>query len=524
MIINSIHIKKFRGFKDVRFDLGVNLTVIAGQNGTQKTTLLGIISQPFTITDKTNPLYGEKPLCGGNYKSFFSEKFKLSDAFDQPKGHEWTLRLNNKTEPEFTVESIGRKDKSGSKGIRFWQKGDRSKGSGYIQLPVIYLSLSRLFPIGEDTSIDTSTEISLTDAEFKFYKNWHNDILIIRDVEMTSVDYLASKQKNTLGANTSFYDWKMNSAGQDNIGKILLAILSFMRLKETHGIAYQGGILAIDEIDATLYPASQLKLIRALRKFSSQLNIQVLFTTHSLSILEQACEWQEDIKITGQVKVVYLQKVDSKVKAIDNISFAVIRNKLNVALSTRHKQKKIPVFTEDKEGEIFFRAIIKRKSAVLQFVDCTLGCDNLIELARKKIVGFRFPESLTVLDGDVKTEASKMRKINQNKNFLVLPGNKSPEKLIAEFLYNLPDESAVWESIYEGYNKQFAFKDITLENINAKGGREKAKEWFNSQKQYWGRNCANVINPWISENQKEVDTFIDDFEKLLEKFIKQLLN
>ncbi|MDO6440217.1 AAA family ATPase [Cyclobacterium sp. 1_MG-2023] len=522
MIIKSIHIKKFRGFNDVRFELGANLTVIAGQNGTQKTTLLGIISQPFTITDKENPLYGEKPLCGGNYKSLFSEKFKLSDAFDQPKGHEWTLSLNNVTEPEFTVESIERKDKSGSKGIRFWQKGDRSKGSGYIQLPVIYLSLSRLFPIGEDTSIDTSNEITLTEAEFKFYQDWHNKILIIPNVEMTSVDYLASKQKNTLGANTSFYDWKMNSAGQDNIGKVLLAILSFKRLKEIHGAAYQGGILAIDELDATLYPASQLKLIEALRKFSSQLNIQVVFTTHSLSILEKACEWQEDVKITGQLKVVYLQKVDSKVKAIDNISYEVIKNKLNVALSIRQKPKKIPVFTEDKEGEVFFRAIIKRKSTVLQFVDCTLGCDNLIELARKKIVGFRFPESLIVLDGDVKTEASKMRKINQNKNFLVLPGNKSPERLIAEFLYNLPDESEHWDNIYDGYSKQHVFRDYSLREIQT--NRDKAKEWFNSQKPCWGRNCANVINLWMAENQEEVDAFIYDFEKLLEKYNKLLLN
>src|SRR5690606_10190542 len=349
MFIKSVHVKKFRGFSDVSFGLGNNLTAIAGQNGTQKTTLLGILSQPFTITDKENPLYGEKPLCGGNYKSLFSEKFKLSDAFDIPQSHEWTLHIDNEEDPEFTIESIKR-DSSGSTGIRFWQKGDRSKGSGYIQLPVIYLSLSRLFPIGEDTLINTSNEISLTEAEFKFYKDWHNKILIIPNVEMTSVDYMASKQKNTLGANTSFYDWKMNSAGQDNIGKILLAILSFKRLKEIHGAAYQGGILAIDEIDATLYPASQLKLIEAFRKFSSQFNIQVVFTTHSLSILEKACEWQEDIKITGQLKVVYLQKVDSKVKAIDNISYEVIKNKLNVALSIREKPKKIPVFTEDKEG------------------------------------------------------------------------------------------------------------------------------------------------------------------------------
>ena len=49
MIIDKIHITKFHGFKDVGFKLGSNLTIIAGQNGTQKTTLLGIMSQTFTL-------------------------------------------------------------------------------------------------------------------------------------------------------------------------------------------------------------------------------------------------------------------------------------------------------------------------------------------------------------------------------------------------------------------------------------------------------------------------------------------
>ena len=522
MIISSLHIRKFRGFNNVRIQLGTSLTVIAGQNGTQKTTLLGIISQPFTITDPANPLYGEKPLCGGNYKSLFSEKFKLSDAFDLPKSHEWTLILNRKNDVEFRIESIVRKDSSGSKGIRFWRKGDRSKGSGYIQLPVIYLSLSRLLPIGEDTTINRSDEITLSQDEFNFYKEWHNKILIIPNDEMISVDYLSSKQKTTLGANTAYYDWKMNSAGQDNIGKILLAILSFKRLKATYGNDYQGGILAIDEIDATLYSASQLKLVEALRKFSSQLNIQIVFTSHSLTLLKRLCEWQEDIKIPGQIKVIYLQKINSNIKVIDNISYDVIRNKLNVALATRQPPKKIPVFTEDKEGEIFFRALVKRKSSILHLLDCTLGCDNLIELARKKIVGFRFPESLIVLDGDVKTVKSKMRRINEHKNFLVLPGDKSPERLIAEFLHNLPEESELWDKIYITYTKQFAFRDVTLREIQT--DRNKAKEWFNSQKPYWGRNCTNVINPWIAENFDNVGDFIADFEKLIDKYNKLLLN
>lgn len=521
MIIRSVDIKKFRGFNDVQFDLGTSLTVIAGQNGTQKTTLLGILTQPFTVTDKNNPLYGEKPLCGGNYKSLFSEKFKLSDSFDIAQGHEWTLKLNNETEPEFTVESIKR-DSSSSTAIRFWKKGDRSKGSGYIQLPVIYLSLSRLFPIGEDAGINSSTEITLSQEEFSFYQEWHNKILIIPDVEMTSVDYLASKQKNTLGANTTFYDWKMNSAGQDNVGKLLLAILSFKRLKETHGTSYQGGILAIDELDATLYPASQIKLIEALRKFSSQLKIQIICTTHSLNILERACEWQEDSSLSGQVKVIYLQKFDLKVKAINNINFEVIKSKLNVALAIKAKPKKIRVFTEDKETETFLRAIIKRKAGNLDFVDCTLGCDNLIELARKQVIGFKFPESLIVLDGDVKSESSKVRRIKHLRNILTLPGDKSPERLLAEFLHGLPDESPLWDGIFKGYTKQFAFRDFTYRQVIA--DREKAKEWFNSQKPYWGRNCANVINLWIEENKEEVQVFNDTYDSLFDRYVKLWLN
>jgi len=521
MIIRSVDIKKFRGFNDVQFDLGINLTAIAGQNGTQKTTLLGILTQPFTVTDKENPLYGEKPLCGGNYKSLFSEKFKLSDSFDMPQSHEWTLKLNNEVEPEFTVESIKR-DSSSSTAIRFWKKGDRSKGSGYIQLPVIYLSLSRLFPIGEDAGINSSTEITLTQDEFSFYQEWHNRILIIPDVDMTSVDYLASKQKNTLGANTTFYDWKMNSAGQDNVGKLLLAILSFKRLKETYGVAYQGGILAIDELDATLYPASQIKLLEALRKFSSQLKIQVTFTTHSLNILERVCEWQEDLSLSGQVKVIYLQKFDLKVKAINNISFEVIKSKLNVALTNKKKPKKIPVFTEDKETELFLRALVKRRASNLNFVDCTLGCDNLIELARKKIVGFRFPESLIILDGDIKLNAAKVRRVKQLTNILPLPGDKSPERLIAELLHGLLDESPLWNKIFPDYTKQVAFRDYSYREVQA--NRDKAKDWFISQKQYWGRNCANVINIWTDENKEELQTFNKTYDALIDRYIKLWLN
>ena len=51
-MLKEIKIHKYRGFKDVSFKLGTQLTVIAGQNGTQKTTLLGMLTQMFTLDPK----------------------------------------------------------------------------------------------------------------------------------------------------------------------------------------------------------------------------------------------------------------------------------------------------------------------------------------------------------------------------------------------------------------------------------------------------------------------------------------
>ncbi|POR21490.1 hypothetical protein BWK58_12350, partial [Flavobacterium columnare] len=328
MLIKKIRVEKFRGFNNIEFELGENITIIAGQNGTQKTTILGLLSQPFSITDKENPLYKEKPLCGGNYKSSFSSKFKLSKAFDKPKTHFWTLETSDNDYPEFSVESIPRDLETGQ--IRFWKKGDRTKGSGYLQYPVIYLSLSRLFPIGEDELINQSNTIVLAEDEIRLLNEWHNKILIIPDLEIDNIDYLESKQKNTLGVNTKLYDWNMNSAGQDNLGKILLSILSFKRLKEKHKDIYKKGILVIDEIDTTLYPASQIKLLEYLRRFSSKYNIQIIFTTHSLSLLENACEIQNDIHNLNKLKIIYLQKQDDEIKVVEVPNFNFIQNKLNV--------------------------------------------------------------------------------------------------------------------------------------------------------------------------------------------------
>jgi AAA15 family ATPase/GTPase len=514
MVIQRAEISKFRGFKDVSFELGTFLTIIAGQNGTQKTTILGVLSQPFTITEGV--MKDEKPLSGGNFKSAFSEKFKLSDKFDIAKSHEWTLHISN--EEPFTIESIPRS----KSGIRFWKKGDRSKGSGYIQLPVIFLSLKRLLPIGEDSKLEEKNLLNLTPAEQEFFKTWHKRILISLD-EITDTNYLESPDKNTLGISTNQYDWRLNSSGQDNVGKILLAVLSFKRLKLKYPDEYTGGILTIDELDATIYPASQLKLLDALRKFSSDYAIQIICTTHSLTILERACELEAYnstiTKAKDQIKVIFLEKRDNKILIIQKISFRSIKHKLDVTITGVDK-KKISAFTEDRECIIFTKALLKSKATRLNFVDATFGCGTLVDMGTKKIPSFSFPEAIAFLDGDVRIQTALYKRIKTLENYIVLPGQHSPERLIADFLWELSDESEIWKKIDPHFTKQYCFKDYSLSDIQS--NREKAKLWFNSHLKAWGSNAYKVINPWIAENKELADEFVNSFIKTYNKFAEQL--
>ena len=173
MKITKVYIEKFRGFHQQEFQVGSQITAIAGQNGTQKSTLLGMITQVFTLSESSTPLYGEIPLCGGSYRSGFKDKFRLSPKYDKPKEHEWTLSFDNDT--DFTVESIKR---TGSDIVRFWRKGLKGKGDGYIQYPTIFLSLKRVLPIAESGELENSNK--LTEEEIKEFKKLHDRIMITK--------------------------------------------------------------------------------------------------------------------------------------------------------------------------------------------------------------------------------------------------------------------------------------------------------------------------------------------------------
>ena len=502
MIISEVQITKFRGFQDVRFSLGKSITIIAGQNGTMKSTLLGMIGQPFSVKGKDNPITDARTIDGSRFTAPFQDKFRLSEVFDPPGTHKWKLifRRNSGIGREFfEIESIPRNDPKSRRNIRFWSTEGRSRGMGYIQVPVIFLSLKRITPIGEEKNVKFSSE-GMTDSEREFFNQEHKSILSILD-DFSAPALVTSTNKSSLGAVTDYYDANSNSAGQDNIGKILLAVLSFKRLKETYPEHYKGGILLIDEVDATLFPSAQQKLIRRLFHYASKFRIQIIATSHSLSVLEEMYSPAS----LEHGRIVYLRKRDRRIEVFENPPFRSIQNDIEITAKSRETGQKIEVYCEDSEGFDFFRHLLPDGylDRLELYDNVSIGGDNLRTLVTENRIP-HFCQSLIVLDGD------KRNTKGLAENIIFLPKKElPPDRLFYEFLKGLPETDDFWSKELGGYTKQICF----FSTDEKKKERDFYKIWYKGQCKYWGEHSHKLIHRWMQENEADILIFRNEFTK-----------
>ena len=532
MIIQSIEIEKFRAFKNASFSLGKRITAISGRNATQKTTVLGMIGQPFTISAKDHPMYGCKTIDGYNFRSQFKEKFKISPSHDVIGEHKWKLNLHNGVYEHnyYLVESIARRQVGREPTLRFWNAESRARGAGYIQLPVYFLSLSRLFPIGETGKTQTVPP-TLTQEEVDYCITNYRTILSIQNLSGTpsvGIEKGASS-KTFAGVSDDIHDIFTNSAGEGNITRVILAVLSFRRLKEQYGRDYKGGILLIDELDATLYGFSQTKLVEYLWHAADEYKIQIVFTTHSPIILKCVNKLQRKERQEKGINlplfaydgsIIYLEPhydqegnrtiMPKNICTSSELSGAL--NDINLAMPAN--ENKINVYCEDDRAISFLQYVLSESLHInldlyMSFVDINLGWTNYVQLAEKKVPEFR--NNIIVLDGDVPQKQeyrSKARAINEAGNFLFLP--LVIEKSIFELLKNHSAFSKFETSFSRspGFTYDVCFNHWTLDTEKYK--TNEFKNWYaQTETALGGQNCLFAF--WCSEHRDDIDAFIGKF-------------
>ena len=533
MIIKSVEIEQFRAFENASFDLGKRITAISGRNATQKTTVLGMIGQPFTIS-KEHPMYGCKTIDGYNFRSQFKEKFKISPTHDVIGEHKWKLNLHNGVYSQnyYSVKSIARKQVGRKPTLRFWNSESRAGGAGYVQLPVYFLSLGRLFPIGETSKTQTIPS-TLTQDELDYCITNYRTILSIQNTSGNpSVGIEKASSRTFAGVSDDTHDIFTNSAGEGNVTRIILAILSFKRLKEQYGRDYKGGILLIDELDATLYGFSQTRLIDYLWNAAGEYKTQIVFTTHSPIILKSVNKYQRrerqdkgiDLPLFAyDSSIVYLEpRYDQEGKRTimpKNISTSTelsgVLNDINLSIPTGGN--KVNVYCEDIRAVSFLQYILSDALNInldlyMSFVDINLGWTNYVQLAEKKVPEFR--NNVIVLDGDVQSKPeyrSKSRAINEAGNFLFLP------LVIEKSIFELLKNHAVFSRFQSVFCKVPAFNyDLCFNNWPLDASHyntDDFKHWYTQADTVLGDQ--NVLFAfWCSEHRNDVDAFVEQFISL----------
>ncbi len=547
MYFSSIKINKFRGLENQEIFLGKYVTVISGFNRTGKSTVLGLLANSSEI--KVSEC---RPINTSQFKAEFSKLFKGSETFDKTGSNK--LEIFIKDDDGTLIES--RKCRTAwqkEKGInkkRFRVIPYKCDASGKkvndakFSYPVLYLGLSRLYPFGELNEKKTKDDkdgVHIIKKNIKFpscdYRDWYqqnyknilsiDNELVINNFDEYSISSLSSYKKTAI--TTEEYDSNTNSSGEDNVGQILLSILSFKKLRETHP-EKEGGLLLIDEIDATLHPIAQLRLLELLIKSTKEYHFQAVFTTHSLTILSEVCsKIQHNGNDFNNVELSYFNNANRYLSIQRNVAYCDIEANLLIKKKSQNAYK-IKIFSEDDEARWFFKKIYPGYDD-FDLKNIQIGCESLISLMNADIE--YFSKSIIIFDGDVGD--TKLDKIDQifkrNKNYIKLPAHKegeaknhnNPEMEIYNYLINLPKDHSYW---IDNNESDFNYRYIYDHGPNSKDyehleTRLRAKNWFkdnlNSIEQ------TKVMDYWKRDNEDILKKFINDFDEINKRILKKLM-
>ncbi len=519
-MFTELKINDFRILKNKTFQLGRYVTMLCGWNATGKSTVLALLANSSEIKTEEGRTYNGKV-----FRADWSEIIKDGGEYDKSDvKHRLELIWKEGEVEERRTFRTTRQDK-GSR-FRLIPSGKDAENpkkvtAAKFSVPVIYMGLSRLYPLGETR--DDQFQQSVQQFKCKEDREWfvasYRNILSLSEeiIEITNIDFKSAK-KNSSGVKAENYDWMTNSSGQDNLSQILFAVLSFRNLKREKARAFRGGLLIIDELEATFHPKAQEKMVNLLIQEARATGFQVVFTTHSLTTIEFFSKrvHRNDENIIYH----YFTKANALLEIEKNKPIQEIRDDMLMSLIEPERAQQITVYAEDDEARWLLRCLLKGRgfSRKITLPRVQIGCQSLIDLMN---VEKTFGNYLVVFDGDV--DKTDEKRIKRNKrNYVVLPGGgkKTPEMLIHDFI--LSDASDAYFQEQHAKNpriKREYFKEHDVQ-LGDRKEREAFKEWFRIHRDIFKK--SRIIEFWIKANEKTCETFVEQFCNKFDMLAKKL--
>jgi predicted ATPase len=533
--------RPFRKLGGIQIEISERITLIAGRNGVGKSTILALIAGSSGVARSKFKTYlgiearlnteeilrlsftrdyvksvSDRPYVLLNYKlgdKSFVKKGNVS-------GNEKRLRVVPRNEPKATIII----------------EGVTIPESGKVPVPTIYLGMTRVIPTGETNPecLQTS-KVSMEPEDLRIYQEFSEAVIhsgaVLQDGNVIAQSISGTK-KNSLYPNYTGHDATTVSLGQDSLSAIATSLASFSKLRREMGSEYRGGLLVIDELDAGFHPRAQTKLVDQLKSKARELQIQVIATTHSLTMLQHA---HKDIFNDRRMgvppdQIVYL-KGGNPIELLDVTDFSAVHADMHMQLLRVTPDKKIvKVYVEDDEASLFLLAILTaaRKKFIkdatgyrLDVVPVHVGCSNLVGLIK---ADDHFKSVVIAVDAD----ASGVKGSNAL-NVVRLPVDplnlkkQSPEVILREMCQKMVEDRTAYPATKKMIRSQGGDETYIQEYIldrkqdekdadkPIENDRDVAKAWFNNRLEFI--SGMKLIEGWVADNVDGVQKFMLDLTR-----------
>lgn len=516
---NGIYIEKFRSLKNCYIKLGSNLTVLSGKNGTMKSAILGLIAHPFNSPNDA------KDLVGTPLKTTISNVFKMSKIYDNQK-YEYYLDLEdikgNTIHEYVSMYYLKNKSTKEAERLRVVVGRKRGKGDGNFNLNTAYINFKRLFPI-IDTDSEEKTENNMLQEDKDFIKNAY--LKIFQKTDYGNATLISDgRNKETFAPSNSNYNFEAISSGEDNLGHILLKMLAFKNYCQ--GNDFLQGVFCIDEVEASLHPIAQDNLIDFLLDFSKKYNIQIVVTTHSLSLVNHVIE-KQNLMNNGKDKIC-LNMISTRFT--DNGEYNIITNpdynqaytELTLKDKSSSTREKVFVILEDDVEKQLFNLVIRNREAkkymkrISNLTNFSKGNSFTFLSKLAKNAEELLKNAIIIFDADVKESLD-----NYRTSVYKMPSlyGLCLEAEIIKYIFELPGDAKFFRECNkekQSFINDFAQKDIINFEISfLESNSKRCKNRKNSDK-----NFIKYVRIYVKENR----SIFDSFEKSIYKDINEKLH